>query len=69
MDNRVFMTAEDVAKELGTSKAFAYKLIKELNKEMEEKGYITLAGKVNRNFFYEKMYCGERKDHAGLQGQ
>ena len=44
-------------------------LIKELNREMEEKGYITVAGKVNRNFFHEKMYCGERKDHAGLQGR
>ena len=68
MDNRVFMTAEDVANELGTSKAFAYKLIKELNKEMEEKGYITLAGKVNRNYFHEKMYRGERKENAGIQG-
>ena len=69
MDNRTFLTAEDVAQQLGTSKAYAYGLIKKLNKEMEEMGYITINGRVNKNYFNEKMYGGVNKDHAGLQRQ
>ncbi|MCI7000364.1 MAG: transcriptional regulator [Clostridiales bacterium] len=36
----------------------AYKIIRTLNAELNEKGYITVAGKVNRLFFEEKIYCG-----------
>ena len=49
MDNRTFLSAADVAEELGSSKAYAYKLIKVLNKELEAKGYIVIPGNVNRN--------------------
>ena len=41
MENNMFMSAEEVAECLGTSKAYAYKLIQKLNKEMNQKGYIT----------------------------
>lgn len=34
-----FMRAEEVAKELGISKSFAYKLIRQLNQELREQGY------------------------------
>ena len=37
MDNR-FIRAEEVAAELEVSKPYAYKLIRRLNKEMEERG-------------------------------
>ena len=69
VDNRTFLSAADVAEELGSSKAYAYKLIKVLNKELEEKGYIVIPGKVSRNYFREKMYGGTRKEYAGLQRQ
>ena len=67
MDNRAFLTAEEVAQQLGTSKAYAYGLIKKLNKEMAEKGYITINGRINRNYFNEKMYGAEKKEHADIQ--
>lgn len=43
-----FMRAEEVARELEVSKSYAYKLIQQLNAELREKGYITIAGRVNR---------------------
>ena len=43
--------AEDVAKELDISKAYAYKLIQQMNRELREKGYMTIAGRVNRRYF------------------
>lgn len=41
-----FMTVDDVAEELSVSKSKAYKIVRQLNKELEEKGIITVAGRV-----------------------
>lgn len=54
--NKLFMKAEEIQKELGISKTYAYKIIKELNEELEKLGYKTLAGRVSRKFFNEKFY-------------
>ena len=58
MENR-FIRAEEVADELGVSKPYAYKLIRQLNEEL--KGFITIAGRVNRQYFNERLY-GVRKE-------
>ncbi len=50
MENR-FIRAEDVAQELNVSKPYAYKLIRQLNEELKAKGFITIAGRVNRQYF------------------
>ena len=52
------MRVEEVAQELGISKSHAYKVIHKLNAELRDKGYLTISGRVNRNFFMEKFcYC------------
>ena len=56
MEENPFMTAEDVAKALHVSKSFAYKIIQQFNRELESKGFFTLAGRVNRQYFQERMY-------------
>lgn len=35
-----FLSAEDVAKELNVSKTYSYRIIRQLNGELAEKGYI-----------------------------
>jgi len=55
MGNR-FIRADDVAQELNVSKPYAYKLIRKLNEELKAKGFITIAGRVNRQYFYERLY-------------
>ena len=55
MENRSFMTVEEVAKELNVSKSYAYKVVRELNKEMRGLGYLTVSGRVNANFFRKKL--------------
>ena len=61
MDNK-FIRAEDVAQELNVSKPYAYKLIRQLNEELRAKGYITISGRVNRQYFYERLYGAEREE-------
>ena len=48
------MTVEEVAAELGVSKSYAYKIVKQLNEELQKLGYLTVAGRVNTNYFRKK---------------
>ncbi|MDR1564005.1 MAG: LysR family transcriptional regulator [Oscillospiraceae bacterium] len=52
----VFIKAEEIASELGVSKPYAYKLIQKMNAELKVKGYITISGRVNRQYYEEKLY-------------
>lgn len=55
MENKS-IRVDEVAQELSVSKPYAYKLIKKLNNELKEKGFITIAGRINRQYFYERLY-------------
>lgn len=56
MKEKVFIKADKVAETLGISKPYAYKLVKTMNDELKEKGFITISGKVSRRYFEEKFY-------------
>ena len=58
MTDRNFMRVEDVARELDVSKSYAYKIVQKLNKELEAKGYITISGRVNKQYFLERTCYG-----------
>ena len=61
MENR-FIRADDVAQELNVSKPYAYKFIRKLNEELNAKVVITIAGRVNCQYFYERLYgAGKEK--------
>ena len=62
-----FMRADEVAKELEVSASYAYKLIRMLNEELEAKGFITVSGRVSRQYFHERLYgSGEEVQDACL---
>jgi Mn-dependent DtxR family transcriptional regulator len=52
----MFIRVGEVAETLEVSKPYAYKLIRELNEELKRKGCITIAGRIDRKFFFEKFY-------------
>lgn len=64
MNENSFMRVDDVARELGISKSYAYKIVQKLNAELREKEYLTISGRVNRQYFMEKLCYGgaERKE-------
>lgn len=55
MKNR-FMRVNEVAEALEVSVPYAYKIIRKLNEELESEGYLTVKGRVNRDYFYERIY-------------
>lgn len=56
MEKSLFVTADIVAADLGVSKPFAYKLMRTMNDELQEKGYMTIAGRVSRQYYLERFY-------------
>lgn len=54
MESTTFMRVEDVAKELGISKSYAYKIVQRLNSELKEQGFLTISGRVNKQYFMER---------------
>ncbi len=53
-----FMKVQDVADELGISKSYAYKIVQQLNEELKAQGFITISGRVNKQYFVERVCYG-----------
>ena len=68
MEKRTY-DAHEVAQQLGTSKAYAYKLIRRLNGELEAAGRITVPGKVSVAYFESRVFgtdaAEEGRSHVG----
>lgn len=50
------MNATDISQELQISRSSAYKVIRKLNDELQEKGYLVVTGKIPKNYFVSR-YC------------
>ena len=46
-ENKIYLTAKELAGMLGVSESQAYKMIRKINLELEKKGFITVKGKVS----------------------
>lgn len=64
MKDKLFMRVEEVQEQLCVSRAFAYNIIRDLNKELEAKGFKVINGRVSRKYFNEKFY-GIKNDEKG----
>lgn len=56
-----FADVNRVIELLGCSQAMAYKTIRVLNAELNEKGFLTIQGKVNENYLRERYGSEKRK--------
>ena len=69
------MKVEEVAQELGVSKSYAYKIVQKLNEELKSKGFLTISGRVNKQYFMERTCYGavqkaeEQSRNARLVGK
>lgn len=50
-----FLTVDDVEKICKVKSGKAYKIMKDVNDEMKEKGYLTIRGRVNKKFLFSKL--------------
>jgi Mn-dependent DtxR family transcriptional regulator len=64
MESNTFMRVDDVAQELGVSKSYAYKIVRKLNADLKDMGYLTVAGRISKKYFLEKV-CYDEKERKG----
>jgi predicted CoA-binding protein len=68
---RTFITVKEIGEVLGVSESKSYGIVRDLNKELADKGYMVIPGRVNRKYFEERFYGGENEtevkevQHAG----
>ena len=55
------LKAADVARVLQVGDSKAYQLIRMMNRELEEKGFLTVRGRISEAYFYERFF-GRRRD-------
>lgn len=53
MSEKAYLTAGDIQNLLGVSRSKAYQIIKKLNGELQEKGYLVVSGKISKRYFEE----------------
>ena len=58
MSETTFMKVDEVAEQLGVSKSYAYKIVQKLNTELKEQGFLTISGRVNKQYFMERTCYG-----------
>ena len=56
MKDKSFITAPELAEMLEMSEAHAYKIIRQLNAELADKGYLTFSGRIPRKYLAERCY-------------
>ena len=59
MTDKMFMEVHDVTEMINVSEGKAYEIIRMLNAELKEKGYIVVRGKVNTKYFFKKLIYNE----------
>lgn len=56
MDEKIYYNAEEVSRMLGISRGKSYKILREMNRDLAERGFLTIAGKIPVEYFREKWY-------------
>ena len=62
MTQRKMLTAAEVADLLFVSKSKSYSIIKQLNHELEQKGYLTIPGRIPEKYLYARMFPGKEQE-------
>lgn len=61
MNEKIYYNAKEIANMLGVSKGKSYKILREMNKELSNKGFLTIAEKIPVEYFKEKWYGGAKE--------
>lgn len=55
MEEKYYLTAQEVAALVPCSLSLAYRLIREWNAKLQKQGKLTIRGRINRRFFEKQM--------------
>ena len=61
MNEKIYYSAADIAAMLGISIGKSYKILREMNGELDSKGFLTISGKIPIAYFKEKWYGASKE--------
>lgn len=64
MSETLFVRAKEIAEEMGVSESKAYKIIRQLNNELKDQGFVTVQGRLSRQYFEERVYGTKAKEEV-----
>ncbi len=64
MNKKLYYTANEVAFMVGVGRTTAYGIVKQLNRELKEKGYLVVDGKVSKDYFDERYFGGSHDEEV-----
>lgn len=56
IESKTFITVKEISEVFGVSESKAYSIVRDLNKELSDKGYLVIPGRVSRKYFEERFY-------------
>lgn len=62
---RGLLDVREVMECLGISQSGAYNVIRDLNKELRENGFLTIRGKVEERYLYERFRLSDGEGRRG----
>lgn len=65
MNEKLYYTALEVAAMIGVGRTTAYNLLRAMNKELREAGYLVVDGKIPKDYFDEKYFGGSHRKAVG----
>ena len=63
-----FLTAPEAAQLLHISTSHAYKVIHRLNQELKVQGFLTIAGRISRDYLLQRTIGKESEEEAQQDG-
>lgn len=64
--DKLFLDSKEVARLIDVSQQQAYKIIREMNKALGDKGFLILRGRINKQYFMEQIYKSEEDINASI---
>jgi len=58
MEKKDYINAQELSKHLGISTSRAYRIIRQLNDELKEQGYLVIAGRIPTKYFEQRWFSG-----------
>lgn len=60
LECKTFIPVREIKEMLCVSESKTYSIVRDLNKELEDKGYLIIPGRVSRKYFEERFYGVEQ---------
>lgn len=64
MENSVFISAQELSKMLECSVGHAYRIIKQMNMDLQRDGFIVFPGRAPRTYVLERIYGSKSEERS-----